>query len=650
MKFFVQVRTALCIAMFCCMVDQAYAQTDTSNTSSIGLFPKSAPSKLEKITVSGYYRFFGTYSQHDLPYVINPIISDTILPRNVFIGDDSQLPNLLLNIAGRPSAKTSWGFDVYMFQFLQGNTDEAYSNQVVDSLRPSIFAPRDDQRLAGNLIVHLGINLSGTYNTDYGTFKLRAGGINWHALTDLTMASFKGYNRYVLYEDNPWDPVGQNPMSRYEKYYITGAVDQDTRWGNRAFTGLILDGTQLPYGLQFSGLLGKAEINGGFSQTPNYSYGGKIQKTFHNIHSISLNTMNSLTWADSLAQERVGFHMVTAEGIASIANFIAKAEFGMGQYISPAHNGNWGEAIQINITSPLFWKNTRVSLQGYRISPDVINNTSAFINTSVNEYVVTDLPAGTIGSSAVLQPFASAMVRLGQMTNNRQGLALNTDMQFGKLKCSFALGASGEITAISNEITYGHPVNQFTRTRFWRFAYPTGVGPYERYSVIYRDTYETVHLSDDSSGIAVNKKYFNNAEVQLKYHTKILNRDLYIFGLGQYASVQRDPAAFIVTNEDAYIRQYVHEVELYYAIFSKLTISGYYGYERTLGNYLTDIDEETRRPRNQYGKGLGCGIDVDMGKNARLYVRNRWFEFEDTSFQQDHFKGYETLIEYKLFF
>lgn len=537
-----------------------------------------------------------------------------------------------------------------MFQFLQGNIDEAYSRQVVDSLRPTIYDPRNGQRLAGNLIVHLGINLSGSYNTAYGNFKLRAGGINWHALSDLTMASFKGYNRFVLYEDNPWDPVGQNPMSRYEKYYTTGAVDQDTRWGNRAFTGLILDGTQLPGGLQFSGLLGKAEINGGFSQTPNYSYGGKLSKSFNNQHTVSVNTMNSMTWADSLALERVGFHVVTTEGVFNLSGYIAKAEIGAGHYISPVHSGQWGEAINVAFITPEYKYKTRISLQGFRISQHVINNTSAFINTAVSEYVVTDLPAGTIGSSAVLQPFASAMVRLGQMTNNRQGLALNTDFQAGPFKCSVAFGASGELTPTSNEITYGHPVNQLTRARLWRWSYPVGVGPYERYSVIYRDTYETVHLSDDSSGIAVNKKYFNNTELQIKYHTRIFNRDLYIFGLGQYASAQRTPSAFIVTTEEAYIRQYVSECELYYAILSKLTISGYYGYERTIANYTTDIDEVSRRPRNQYGQGLGVGLDIDMGKNARLYIRNRWFEFEDKSFADDHFKGYEALIEYKLFF
>jgi hypothetical protein len=41
---------------------------------------------------------------------------------------------------------------------------------------------------------------------------------------------------------------------------------------------------------------------------------------------------------------------------------------------------------------------------------------------------------------------------------------------------------------------------------------------------------------------------------------------------------------------------------------------------------------------------------VDLGRNAQLYVRNRWFAFEDESFPLDKFKGQETLVELKIFF
>jgi hypothetical protein len=82
----------------------------------------------------------------------------------------------------------------------------------------------------------------------------------------------------------------------------------------------------------------------------------------------------------------------------------------------------------------------------------------------------------------------------------------------------------------------------------------------------------------------------------------------------------------------------------------RCALSMYGGVERTLGNYTTDINEETFRPMNQYGKGYGIGCDIDLGKNARLYIRQRWFEFEDKSFELDHFKGKELSVELKAFF
>jgi opacity protein-like surface antigen len=69
-----------------------------------------------------------------------------------------------------------------------------------------------------------------------------------------------------------------------------------------------------------------------------------------------------------------------------------------------------------------------------------------------------------------------------------------------------------------------------------------------------------------------------------------------------------------------------------------------------LGNYETDINGDSNRPRNQEGWGLGLGIDYDLSKNTALYLRHRWFSFEDRSFAKDQFKGTETVFEIKLSF
>ena len=87
---------------------------------SSGLFPKKRTPRLYKFNVSGFYRFFSTYTQNDLPYLLTEDGNYVVPKKNLFIGDDAQLPNLMLNVSGRPSEQFSWGFDLYAFQFLNG--------------------------------------------------------------------------------------------------------------------------------------------------------------------------------------------------------------------------------------------------------------------------------------------------------------------------------------------------------------------------------------------------------------------------------------------------------------------------------------------------------------------------------------------------
>ena len=117
-------RRVLILAFYCFVcsaVSPLWAQTDSIEeriSSDIGLFPKKDPGGLKTLQVSGYYRFFATYTTQQLPYFLNQASGDTVLPKSLFIGDDSQLPNLLVNVSARVSERATFGFDIYMFQFL----------------------------------------------------------------------------------------------------------------------------------------------------------------------------------------------------------------------------------------------------------------------------------------------------------------------------------------------------------------------------------------------------------------------------------------------------------------------------------------------------------------------------------------------------
>jgi hypothetical protein len=623
---------------------------DSLVVSDLGLFPKRFEWSKGKMYVNGFYRFFATYTQQNLPYALTSAPGDTVLPRSLFIGDDAQLPNLWLNIGGSTAGGARWGCDLRVFQFLNGQIGPSYGKQVPDSLRPNIQYPLGGIPLGGNLGTMLGGTMYGDFKTRFGQWSASVGGIQWVNISDLTMASFRGYNRFMLFERNPWDPMGSNVVNRYEQYFAQGSIDQDARWGNRAFQGLVLSGNAIPGGWNALFILGKTEVNGGFSTIPNFSYGGKIAKQTGKSGTLSFNSISQLSYTDSLARERYGLHVFTIEANQRFGWLQFRGEAGAGSYFSPSHHAGFEGLMQFKLSNVAKGNQPVIELHAFRVGANIVNNAALYWNTSVREYRVNDIPAGSVGSSAVLQPFGSSMIRVGQLTNNRQGLNLNVQLDRKRWKISGGVGSSMELQPSAAIITVGHPVNQFTRSRFWRWNFPANVGPYQRYSDIYRDVYQSVHLSDDSMGVVVNRKFFNAMEVQIKHQGLIAGHEFFFFALLQANSSSRRWSPITVFNERAYVRQYASEFEVFSRITKRLMLSGYFGIERTLGNYLTDIDEDSRRPMNQYGRGIGAGCDVELSKGTRLYVRHRWYAFEDRSFALDQFEGREWVVELKAFF
>lgn len=652
MNLHTTIKNLLPIVLVALFLQNSWGQTNDSTIFDWrrGPFPKEKESKIYQLKATGFYRFFATNLNMIDPYIIDENSGAVTKQRTLFIGDDTQLPNLLVNISGRPNKKTSWGFDLFAFQFLNGEIGPSYSGPVDNSQRPTFYNPLAGVRLGGNMGLNLGLNVYGSYLTDVGTFNIRMGGIHWFSISDLTLGSFRGYNRFMLYERNPWDPIGRDVGTRYEQMYKVGAVNQDTRWGERAVGGVILEGLSLPDGWSFAALYGKTELAGGFNTIPNINYGGRLRKTFKNGSYLSFNTLNNTSWVDSLNTTSIGFNLFTLEYKGQYKGFDIQAEVGPGRYLNPVEDYPWGEAISVKIQATKRMFKFPVELHYYRISPYVVNNNAVFWNTAINESSVINLPDQGGLQSNVLTPFSSSMVALGQMTNNRTGINLNTEVQVGKFKLSAGYGVATEIEAFQNQITYSHFVNQFTRARLWRWNFPSNIGPYGRYSKVYRDAFQMVTVTDDSLGVSVNPKKFNNLELHGKFHTKIAHRNFFAFFLGRYNTAQPEFSILPDFSEDAYIRQFNTEMELYYQILEPLFINSYVGYERVLGGYNTELNSETFRPLNQTGWGVGAGFDVSLSKNAGLYFRHRWIFFEDTSYPLDAFEGQETLVELKVFF
>ena len=88
----------------------AHAQVlmDSIDDHYVGLFPRKEPNGIKGVQVNGFYRFFATYTRQRYGYPLTSALGDTVLPKSLFIGDDAQLPNLLLNISGNLKDGSSW--------------------------------------------------------------------------------------------------------------------------------------------------------------------------------------------------------------------------------------------------------------------------------------------------------------------------------------------------------------------------------------------------------------------------------------------------------------------------------------------------------------------------------------------------------------
>jgi hypothetical protein len=583
-----------------------------------GNFPKRAMETLKQFSISGYYRFVTNYRHLDIayPHLVNN-------PNNLFIGDDSQIPQLSLNINGSVTRNTSFGCDLYMWTPMTGMG-------MVENVKG----------------LNLGVSLSGSYSSDIGTFTVRTGGINWYSLTPFTFQTNKGYNRYTIFERNPWDPNTQSLNERYVTFYQAGAINQDERWGQQAFQGIILEGTNLPG--NFSGVImyGKTQLNGGLSPIPNSSYGGKIRKDY-GMNYVSLNTFNSTAFIDSNETYRAGFNVATVEFRNYFGRFQIRGEAGVGRtFINGIFTG-WGELISLKPTWLIAGKYP-LEFHLYRISPKVVNNSSVFINTSgqgnINPNISSQQP--------VLPAIESTMVPVGQLTNNRQGLDINSEFTIGKVKFSLGYSVSMELERISPRLTYWHPINSLVLAHFWRWNFPSQVGPYNNLSKIYRTVYEKVDLKniDPDTRIPNDDKFFNTIEINAKYRFKFLNRDCYLFYLGQYGSAQNFPSWITVMSESALLRTYYHQMEFYITLFPSIVWTNYAGFERIVANYDTETDLVSRRPKNQTGYSIATGLDIRLTRGAGLYLRQRWMDYHDASFANDKYKGFESTAEIKIFF
>lgn len=438
----------------------------------------AAPSpkfKNTQLRFSGYSRVLGLYRNMGDYYSDNVELGGKplTLPVAIALDDGAAQPLLMLRIEANPSANSSLQIESSLNNYLL--TNGSGIDAIIESGRSAnIFA---------------GFHVKGSTVTNLGKFTMTAGaGSIWAKMSPFTLWNFQ--YRDDMFERYPWDPAGSN-WRRYESYYSTGDIPRDQRWGNRGMQGFVLQGEDMPFGLESTIMYGKTRSTGGFNNwsngIPQNMFGARVSKNLGRImvganyyNQFGYDTAAVLTneyFEDVFATDSAGqAHqyiveesnktsqmVVTGDAAIKLNNIRLYAEFGGGSYFSQTyyHEDSFkgkadGSTVKLKRNwSPLVYveADIRKGLIGwpfkatlYYIGQHAVNNQSTFLNSSIEE--ATDgRNIGITEADAIWNVyFYDGMVsEIGQLTNNRQGIDLTTKKQFGKLIAELGLQFATEI-------------------------------------------------------------------------------------------------------------------------------------------------------------------------------------------------------------
>ncbi len=602
------------------------------------------------LTVFGYYRLFLYGRNMTTPY---PNLAP--FERAYGVGDGYREPMLSLTVLGRPNGRSSFGSEIFVFTPYDGSDDDEVNT----------------------VSLNLGVNFYGNFRTDAGTFGVRAGGIHWYNLSPFTIGVFQVLDRFSIFDRTPWE--GVTGSARYEGYFQTGQANPgDARFNFQAFQGLILNGQELPGDIAFDAFWGKTQPNGGLpgastepndtvpgqGDVPSYEgfsgdarvlpsviTGGRLQRTF-GANRISLNTIYSYRTLDSLTAERRAYQVHTTEFDGTALGVNLSGELGASLFRSPDYTSRWGEALMVRAKSASTRTGLPLDLQVYQVGRNFFNENSE-IATGNNPQLRTDarcdVTAGQGGAGG-------ALTLVNQLAHNRRGVNFNTAWGRGPARLAVGWGLAQELAPTTTELSYVHRINGLALSRVYN-PFPaeatcaTTFGPLGRQYSFFRGAFERVATTDVEpvTGLALNRKYYHAVDLQGKVRATVLNRPLYLFYLGSFGSANRALRA-VPTDDDTYLFVQYHEFDLYYEVVPGFLAAAYLGLENARGGRFTTLDATSGLPRNQHARGIGLGFDWTIARNAGLYLRHRWMDFEDRSFSIDTYSGRELTLELKMFF
>ena len=584
---------------------------------------------LKTIKVTGGARFFAVYRSMDefYPDMVTPEkdLSFTSYPTvGQGVSNGGGAPLLDLELSAQPTSKFGVTVGYSLFHQFTGEPETAKAAALRSSL-----------------------TFGGKLNTDYGLFKIEAGGgVIWTSMSPLTMSSIE--NRFDNFDRLPWDWY-TNSWQKYNDFYSASVNLGGESYGNIAFQGIKFSGNGLPLGFNFLGMYGRNNQGLGASKAeghfPSSMAAGRLENSVGSA-VVGVNYFSQFGDIDNYSEIKDRHTIMTGDLQFNLSNGVkVYTEFGRGFFENPSVEGpQWGNALIVRGNFPSIVTKLPINAQLFNVGHNFVSNVSTALNSNIN------VPNQGYGSDLryATTVFVNPMQEVGQVANNRRGLSLSTGKKIGRWKLELGYAVSQEIENLYDTITFQHRANTFSRSRFTPWI--QDAGPYQRVKNQFRRSYEFISIDDETGLDADYKKSFTAIDLSINYKTRFLGRGIIFKNFTNYNSVQPNLALLPKAGDEAFLRLLYDQFATFYQLNKKVSIVLFYEFERNIANERTELSDYNRKPLDQYGDGFGFGFDYDFSSFSGIYFRHRWMYHDDVNFVKDKFQGQETTVELKVFF
>ena len=569
---------------------------------------------IKALDVDGYYRFLGFHRN------IHNLYTNSNLPSTFQANDDFNSPSVNLNLNLTTSSNSNLRIQFFFYDPIN-----------------SINERKNEFRLGRKTL-----SIGGGVNTNFGKFDIEYGGINYLRISDLSLSAPKQV-RNTLFDRNAWTYVWE-PNIQYKNYHNLSEYKREENFGKRDVNGLIINGTKFSNGFEFMLFHGRTPFN--VVDFNDNLTAIKIKRKM-NLNSLNIYHIRSKGIDDLTNGLEFNNFIYGGEYESLINEWRIKSEIAFSTYNFEREKINEKDvAFILNVTPPLRTSRVPLNAEIYYIGNNYVNIHSSIINSSVQNFSSESsaLNGGDIADGA--RPYGNVMTPMHLKSNNRYGLKLNSDFGFKNLKFNLGYAISKSMDIDTNLVTFFHKVTGLFYSRIDQFQQQTG--PFNNLTTFFRGYYEKVYINSNYNYNLSN--LFTTSLVNIKYQNELLGKDLFIFYLGEYQSIQNN--SFPLPNKKSFVKTYFHEFDLYYNILDNIALIGYFGKEIVKGNKNVGYEYNKLDDNliDGVGTAIGAGIDISITPKSNLYIRYKNVDYLDKNHENYFYNGYELSAEFKVIF